>query len=491
MAGSVVEHGASELSEANKSLTTVGPRRLVLLWGGRDSTADCELLSLRRGQSCSAMCPVDCGKGAVCACRASCRPRELHQALRAFPDAHWRARIYGGGVKFRGRPWGGWHRWLGFALPLAAVASVAITVTPASGATSKHTVRVMTRNLYLGADLTPALQATSFSQLTDAAGDIFNQVEQNDFPVRAKGLAGEILKTSPDLVGLQEAAIWRTSSTCELFVPPGPYTATHVAYDYVKLLLAQLNKGKRRYRVVATEPEFDFEAEANTDGGPAGTCNEDVRLTMRDAILARVNDGVQVKDVKKGHYKTLFAPKLLGLISVPVDRGWISADVSVRGSRWFRLIDTHLESYDDQANTPTNQGTEVGNGQIREAQAKELIQKGGPATGKLPVILVGDLNSDTKTPLKPGDQLADQALLNAGFRERSTYKPLSCCLDTNVLTFPAGGGMASQFNHKVDHIMTNDPKQIELISSTITGRHPVNGFWDSDHAGTFSVLTLP
>ncbi len=415
--------------------------------------------------------------------------------LRVFPDVHWRARIYGGGVKCRGQLWDGWHRWWQFALPLAAVASVAIaaasTATPASGAKSKHTVRMMTRNLYLGADLTPALQATSFSQLTDAAGEIFNQVKQNDFPVRAKGLAKEILKTSPDLVGLQEAALWRTSPTCKVFVPPGPYAATHVAYDYVKLLLAQLNKGKTRYRVVATEPEFDFEAEANTNGAPSGTCNEDVRLTMRDAILARVNDGVQVKDVRKGHYKILFAPKLLGAITVPVDRGWISADVKVRGSHWVRFIDTHLESYDDQANTPTNQGTEVGNGQIREAQAEQLIQKGGPATGKLPVILVGDLNSDTKTPLKPGDQLADQALLNAGFRERSTYTPLSCCLDTNVLTFPAGGGRASQFNHKVDHIITSDPKQIKLVSSTITGRHPANGLWDSDHAGTFSVLTLP
>ena len=411
--------------------------------------------------------------------------------LRPFPDAYWRVRIYGGGVKLRGQRWSGWHRWWRFALPVAVATCLAVAVAPASGAKSEHTVRVMTRNLYLGADLTPALEATSFSALTDAAGDIFNQVKQNDFPLRAKGLAKEILKTSPDLIGLQEAALWRTSPTCEVFIPPGPYTATRVAYDSVKLLLAQLNKGKTRYRVVATEPEFDFEAEANTDGGPPGSCNENVRLTMRDAILARVDDGVQVKNVTMGHYGTLFAPKLLGLIAVPVDRGWISADVKVRGSHWFRFIDTHLESYDDQANTPTNQGTEVGNGQIREAQAEELIQKGGPATGKLPVILVGDLNSDTKTPLKPGDQLADQALLNAGFMERSTYKPLSCCLDTNLLKYPSGGGKVSQFDHKVDHVMTDDPKQISLVSSTITGRQPVNGFWDSDHAGTFSVLTLP
>lgn len=387
--------------------------------------------------------------------------------------------------------WGARHRRGRFLLGVAALAAVAVAVTPAAEARSEHIVRVMTRNLYLGADLTAGLEAANLPALNDAAGAIFDQVKENDFPVRAKGLAREILKTRPDLVGLQEAALWRTEPTCKYILPPSPYTATHVVYDYVKLLLTQLNKGKERYRVVATEPEFDFETEANTAGGPPGSCDEDVRLTMRDAILARVNDGIRLKNVHTGHFRTLFEPKLVGLVAVPVTRGWISVDAKVRGSRWFRFVDTHLESFDAHASNPTNQGTEVGNGEIRNAQAQELIQRGGPATGKLPVILVGDLNSDVRTPLKPGDQLADQALLKAGFRERSTYTPLSCCLDTSVLTFPGGGGKVSDFNHKVDHVMTNDPKQIKLVSSTVTGRQPVNGLWDSDHAGTVSVLALP
>ncbi len=217
----------------------------------------------------------------------------------------------------------------------------------------------MTRNLYLGADLTPGpSREEPVNELNDAAGEIFSQVKENNFPVRARGLAREILKTNPDLVGLQEAALWRTDPTCKYFVPPGPYTATHVAYDYVKLLLAQLNKGKKRYRVVAVEPEFDFETEANTDGSSDHSCDEDVRLTMRDAILARVGAGVTAKHVRTGHYKTLFAPKLAGLVTVPVTRGWLSANVKVRGSRQFRFIDTHLESFDNQSSNPTNHGTE-------------------------------------------------------------------------------------------------------------------------------------
>ncbi len=38
-------------------------------------------------------------------------------------------------------------------------------------------------------------------------------------------------------------------------------------------------------------------------------------------------------------------------------------------------------------------------------------------------------------------------------------------------------------NHKVDHIMTDAPKQVKLLDSKVTGRSKANGYWDSDHAG--------
>jgi endonuclease/exonuclease/phosphatase family metal-dependent hydrolase len=164
---------------------------------------------------------------------------------------------------------------------------------------------------------------------------------------------------------------------------------------------------------------------------------------------------------------------------VIVTRGWAAVDATVNGSTPFHFVDTHLESFDPQTVVPS----------IRAQQATELVAPSGPATSPLPVILVGDMNSDTKTAVQPGDGQAYEALVKGGMRERSTYEPLGCCLDTALLPV-ADGGAASQFDHKVDHIMTRDPKQIELVKSSVTGRKPANGFWDSDHAGLFSELKI-
>jgi hypothetical protein len=102
------------------------------------------------------------------------------------------------------------------------------------------------------------------------------------------------------------------------------------------------------------------------------------------------------------------------------------------------------------------------------------------------VVLVGDLNSDDDT-VSPGDQQAYRVLLEAGLVERSTNNPLGCCLNSSLLAEGAGGSVAD-FDHQVDHVMTDDPEDIGLQESAVTGLLPVNGFWDSDHAGLFSAL---
>ncbi len=380
-------------------------------------------------------------------------------------------------------------RRVSLALLLALIACLALGAGGAQAKGKKQNgtaVKVMTRNLYLGADLTPAISSKSTSEFIEANGEIVRTVEATDFPKRAKGLAKEILEKEPDLVGLQEAALWREATPASL----GPVlnkqpSATKVKYDFLKLLLAQLNKGKQRYKVAVVQDEFDFEAPADANGvpndnpqGPGLLGNAEVngRLTMRDAILVKLHAGVTVSNPQMGHFNHLLVVKVAGSTEVTVTRGWVSVDAKVRGSKKFHFVDTHLEAFDNEAEYPS----------IRAQQASELVAPGGQATSKLPVILVGDLNSDIKTEVKPGDGQAYRVMKQAGFRERSTEKPTGCCIESPLLNT----GTNAEMNHKVDHIMTNAPKQVKLLKSAVTGRKMNNGLWDSDHAGLFSELKL-
>ena len=78
----------------------------------------------------------------------------------------------------------------------------------------------------------------------------------------------------------------------------------------------------------------------------------------------------------------------------------------------------------------------------------------------------------------------------AGFRERSTYKPLGCCIDEGV--FDLTGGSAAEFDHKVDHVMTEPAEEGEAASPPPSpAARWRNGYWDSDHAGLLSVAGAP
>jgi endonuclease/exonuclease/phosphatase family metal-dependent hydrolase len=339
-------------------------------------------------------------------------------------------------------------------------------------------VGTMTRNLYLGANLLPAIGVPSIEALAAANGQILREVTANEFPTRAEGLADEILAKRPDLVGLQEVALWRTAPPSLAPLQTGP-SATTVRYDYLQELLAELNAGakKPRYEVVVVQQEFDLEAPADENGiaadGPGGPLVDaeiNGRLTMRDAILAKRGSGVKTWNPQSDNFDTLFEVPILGT-PVAIARGWTATDAKVRGSKPFRFVNTHLEAFDSG---------------IRLAQAAELVTSGGPADSELPVILLGDLNSDDDTVVE-SERPAYEALLTAGMVSVSTDDPLSCCLNSSLLGEFDGGSVAD-FDHQVDHILTRDPSKVLLRESSVTGLFPVNGFWNSDHAGVFSAL---
>jgi endonuclease/exonuclease/phosphatase family metal-dependent hydrolase len=373
-----------------------------------------------------------------------------------------------------------------FAIALVGVLTLSTLLAGPAEAKRKHkpkkqnAVKVMTRNLYLGADLSPAINSSSTDDFINKNGQILRDVDTNDFARRARGLAKEIKGVAPDLIGLQEVALWRTGPVNLGAATGGEKTATTVHVDFLKELMNRLNKGKKRYRVVKSQNEFDFEAPADYNGVPGdGTLpginsngEIDGRLTMRDVILARTGAGIKTRNLKSAHFENIYEPDISG-IPVRVERGWLSADVKVRKSKWFRFVDTHFEAF--------------GAPEIREAQARELLAKGGPLrSGKLPAVLVGDLNSDDDTT-SAADALAYNALKKGGMAERGFSGKMTWGVTAGVIT----AGAPTDWSQFIDHVMTNRPNKVRKIKAGVTGTRPANGLWDSDHRGVWSKLKMP
>jgi hypothetical protein len=349
----------------------------------------------------------------------------------------------------------------------------------------------MTRNLFLGADLGPAIGAASIPEAIDGAGEIWREFQSTKFRERAKPLAREIKRSKAALVGLQEVALWRKQDVSDggaapMSPLPGATLATQVEQDFLAILRAELRKIGAKYRVVVVQEEFEGELPADLDGSDAtGTgplagfgADIDARLTMRDVILAKKGTKVRLGQTRKSHFDTKYQPSIGG-IPVPVDRGWVSVEASIRGKSVrgrrapvskFRFVNTHLEAFGD----PT----------IREAQAKELTE--GPLDTSKQVILVGDLNSGIarhNEPEQPGDDLAFMALDAFGMKDNGAVQ--SCCYGS---LFDAD----AVFDHTVDHVLTKPGLRTRraFVTGDDAGERTPSGLWPSDHGGVVSTLQL-
>src|SRR5919106_4020138 len=200
----------------------------------------------------------------------------------------------------------------------------------------------------------------------------------------------------------QEVDLWRRGPDG---MKDGAATpATQVVFDFLKALRAELRRQNARYAVGVKQQEADIET--SIDAG------YDVRLTMYDVILVRKRKGLRVTKRLSENYPTdIQVPTPVGPITST--RGYTAVDVRYKGKR-LRFVNTHLEAALDAT---------------REAQARELIARGGPLRTRRQLIVVGDFNSDPQ-----GRESASGAFdILAGFDLVDTWPRrfgpgFSCCL---------------------------------------------------------------
>ena len=139
-------------------------------------------------------------------------------------------------------------------------------------------VNVMTRNLYLGADLTPAITASGLDRVHrgERADPARSDRQQLPHPGQGPGRGDPQEEAGPGRPAGGGALAHRPAEPRSLLNTGAIPTATTVRYDYLAELLAELNKGKGKggkgkpqYRVASSQNEFDFEAPADENGVPA------------------------------------------------------------------------------------------------------------------------------------------------------------------------------------------------------------------------------
>jgi endonuclease/exonuclease/phosphatase family metal-dependent hydrolase len=381
----------------------------------------------------------------------------------------------------------------------AAVLVAGFGVAPgvASGAprpVSAVTMDVGFYNVYLGADLNPLFGATSLPDLISRASAIYAEVERTDFPQRAEAIAELLADDAPDVLGLNEVALWETAPWALVQTPSGPlpvatgpYTPT---FDFEQILLDALAAEGEPYTVVASNSNF---TSATIPIAIPISPTLAARFTDHDLILVR-DDALKhltVSNARSFNYtdESSFSVNLLGL-DVLVKRGWSTVDITQRG-RTFRFVNTHLEAF---GSTPLQD-------EWRNLQAAELVAD--LETSPYPVVVVGDINArptlcqDFRQP----PQFQDQNVVAYGLLEDAGLQEVWPLVYERDPCGPAGWTSGqddsllapSTLDHRIDVVFVSEEfsaLQAETIGEEPDDRTEPDGFWPSDHAGSLAKIRL-
>ncbi|MBN1472115.1 MAG: hypothetical protein JW925_10075 [Syntrophaceae bacterium] len=181
-------------------------------------------------------------------------------------------------------------------------------------------IRVMTRNLYLGAEIQSLAASETPEEFLASAKKALEQAAANNFTERAGALLAEIVEKNPHLVGLLEVYNFTINGSNG----PLPF------HDYLTDLMAALEAQGAGYRVAAVVKNLDITIPMFDDVW--------VGIIDRDVILAREDVDTEVVDLTESgfcrpsldgcnYYIVAFADTPVGHIDF--ERGVVAVDAVV------------------------------------------------------------------------------------------------------------------------------------------------------------------
>jgi endonuclease/exonuclease/phosphatase family metal-dependent hydrolase len=327
------------------------------------------------------------------------------------------------------------------------------SLSPAWAGKQASTIKVMTRNMYPGANLGIIATAQDAQGLNEAVTIITQQVIDSRIPERASLIAAEIVENRPDLIALQEVTRWKINGVHGMIV-----------FDQLELLMDSLRESGQHYRVVALQRLTDVQMKGL------------IGYTDHNVILLRSDSAWNVIASEAHLFNTLMSfPTLNGELQVL--RGWMAVNVK-RGDFQFKFVATHLE-----APLPEMPETQ----QLQFYQAVQLVED--LSTSKRPVILAGDFNSDAEpTPGYPPDKTESYGyILRSGYNDPWHQWHAS---DDYGYTWPLVDEYSGQKTDPVERIDLILSDGIDASAIEQTGMIPTRGLCASDHAGVVAAFAI-
>ena len=364
---------------------------------------------------------------------------------------------------------------------------------------AEPTVTVMSRNIYLGADVGVAMEL--IPDFPAAAQFMWEQVKKTDFSKRAPILAAQIRAENPDVIGIQEATTW--------YCKKNLFSKKVAVFNFTESLLKELageyvipsKNGISAFNPgysIAPVPYLTKVNDAETFQPLFGTDSAACGFEIGDALFIKSSLANKVLKVGNTEYVDTYTivPTLMTIY-----RGYTWADINIAGTP-TRFVSTHLESIWDEKKVPN-----------AAKQATQLIND--LSETKMPAIVIGDFNSDPRDPrpkntANPGLQptVSDQCPANsikcnayklmrdAGFNDSGpdALKPRNFSWGMNaLLTGPdpirlkAAQKMGNKygFTDRLDYIFSKNG--VEVVTSKIIG---ITAPYTTDHAGVVTELKI-